>query len=64
MSIKLISLMNLPPFQTKGKSYDIEDDDDIMSFIGDNNIRYLIFENDITFVTIEKWRENQIDNIL
>ena len=56
--------MNLPPFQTKGKSYDIEDDDDIMSFIGDNNIRYLIFENDITFVTIEKWRENQIDNIL
>jgi hypothetical protein len=55
-------------YQTLGKTYDVTVEvlygEETASFIGDDGQEYLFFGGDGDFITLEEWRERQLNKIL
>jgi hypothetical protein len=55
-------------YQTIGKTYDVTVDvmygEETASFVGDDGAEYLFFPGDDDFVTLEEWRERQLNKVL
>lgn len=55
-------------YQTIGKTYDVTVEvfhgEETYSFVGDDGKEYLLFLSDDDFITLEEWRERQINKLL